>query len=270
MEKLKEFFQDHKKIIIIVAVLVIIAIAGICIYLATRAKDTGSATSDDKQNEIQEAENQEDTSDETTDPSTSSAANGTGDGTADNTASATGENTGNDAASSQGSGDSSNSSAGNGKSNGKSGSQNTGSAGGTSSKSNGNSSSSSNSGSAHTHTWVDHTATKQVWVSHMVTVDDYGTVYGARFYVPDANGNLVSNGPTYWFENGFTQEDLKAIMKEGIRNADANGLYNGVYYGNYVNVQKTVKTGSHQEDQGHYETQTYVDYQYCSVCGARK
>lgn len=158
MEKLKEFFQDHKKIIIIVAVLVIIAIAGICIYLATRAKDTGSATSDDKQNEIQEAENQEDTSDETTDPSTSSA----------------------------------------------------------------------------------------------------------------ANGNLVSNGPTYWFENGFTQEDLKAIMKEGIRNADANGLYNGVYYGNYVNVQKTVKTGSYQEDQGHYETQTYVDYQYCSVCGARK
>lgn len=74
----------------------------------------------------------------------------------------------------------------------------------------------------------------------------------------------------YWFENGFTQEDLKAIMKEGIRNADANGLYNGVYYGNYVNVQKTVKTGSYQEDQGHYETQTYVDYQYCSVCGARK
>ena len=32
-----------------------IAIAGICIYLATRAKDTGTATSDDKQNEMQEA-----------------------------------------------------------------------------------------------------------------------------------------------------------------------------------------------------------------------
>lgn len=55
MEKLKDFFQNHKKIIIIVAVLVIIAIAGICIYLATRAKDTGTATSDDKQNEMQEA-----------------------------------------------------------------------------------------------------------------------------------------------------------------------------------------------------------------------
>lgn len=55
MEKLKDFFQNHKKIIIIVAVLVIIAIVGICIYLATRAKDTGTATSDDKQNEMQEA-----------------------------------------------------------------------------------------------------------------------------------------------------------------------------------------------------------------------
>ena len=42
---------------------------------------------------------------------------------------------------------------------------------------------------------------------------------------------------------------------------------------NYTNVPQytwqTVQVGSHEEDQGWYETQTYVDYQYCD-CGARK
>lgn len=59
-------------------------------------------------------------------------------------------------------------------------------------------------------------------------------------------------------------------MVTGIKNADENGLYNGVNYSNYQNVSKTekVKVGSHQEDQGHYEE--YVDYQYCSICGAKK
>ena len=127
---------------------------------------------------------------------------------------------------------------------------------------------------SHTHVWKDHIA--QRWVSKMVTVDDYETktISGARFYTlsgTDANGNpqYTANGPTYWLENGFTQEDLKNIIKTGITNADSQGLYNGVYYGNYQNVTKTekVKTGSHQEDQGYYEN--YVDYQYCS-CGATK
>lgn len=132
---------------------------------------------------------------------------------------------------------------------------------------------------AHQHTWADHTATKEVWVSKMVTVDDYETqtIYGAQFYTyggVDESGNIFyhGDGPIYWFEDGFTQEDLKAIIYEGIKNADENGLYNGVYYGNYVNVskQEKVKVGSHQEDQGHYETETYVDYRYCTGCGAKQ
>lgn len=127
--------------------------------------------------------------------------------------------------------------------------------------------------SSHTHSWKDHTATRQVWVSNMVTVPDYETqtIYGAQFYTMTASGQYVSNGPTYWFENGFTRDDLKAIIAEGLRNADENGLYNGVYYGNYVNRTKTeqVQVGSHQEDQGWYETESYVDYQYCD-CGATK
>ena len=127
---------------------------------------------------------------------------------------------------------------------------------------------------AHEHSWKDHTATRQVWVENWVTVPDYETqtIYGARFYVPTGTpGEYIANGPTYWFENGFTQDDLKAVIANALRNADENGLYNGVYYGNYQNVSKTstVQVGSHQEDQGWYETETYVDYQYCN-CGATR
>ena len=125
----------------------------------------------------------------------------------------------------------------------------------------------------HTHVWQDHTA--QRWVPNIVTVDDYETktIQGARFYTyagVDENGNdtYIANGPTYWFENGFTHDDLRAIIKDAFEH-DKSGIYNGVYYGNYQNVSKTetVKVGSHQEDHGYEEK--YVDYQYCS-CGARR
>lgn len=82
---------------------------------------------------------------------------------------------------------------------------------------------------AHQHSWKQHTA--QRWVSNMVTVPDYETqkVYGARFYVPtDVPGQYIAKGPEYWFENGFTRDDLKAIIYNAMKNADENGLYNGV------------------------------------------
>ena len=81
-------------------------------------------------------------------------------------------------------------------------------------------------------------------------------------------GKYIANGPTYWFENGFTKDDLKEIIKNGLLHADENGLYNGVYYGNYQNVTKTIPAVTHEEDKGHYEDIT--DYQYCSVCGQRR
>lgn len=119
--------------------------------------------------------------------------------------------------------------------------------------------------SAHTHTWKDHTATRQVWVSNMVTVPDYETriIYGAQLYTQHSDGQWYSDGAVYWFENGFTSSDLAAIIKEKMKTEG--------YIGNYVNRTKTeqVQVGSHQEDQGWYETETYVDYQYCD-CGARK
>ena len=60
------------------------------------------------------------------------------------------------------------------------------------------------------------------------------------------------------------------IIVNALRNADENGLYNGVDYSSYQNIEKTVQVqvGSHQEDHGYYED--YVDYVYCGSCGARQ
>ena len=122
-------------------------------------------------------------------------------------------------------------------------------------------------GTSHQHQWQPHYAER--WVSNIVTVVDVPEqkVSGARFYVKDAQGNLVAQGPTYWFENGFTLDDLKEIIKNGIKNADDEGFYEGVYYGNYQNVTKTIPAVTHEEDQGYYEK--YIDYYFCS-CGATK
>ncbi len=123
----------------------------------------------------------------------------------------------------------------------------------------------------HTHIWVDHATTKQVWIENFVDVPDYEmqTIYGARFYTVNKDGSFNANGPTYWFENGFTQDDLKEIIYNALKNGD-DGVLNGVYYGNYQNVTKTkqVQVGSHKEDHGFYQNESYVDYQYCSICGA--
>ena len=118
---------------------------------------------------------------------------------------------------------------------------------------------------SHSHAWRDHTATKQVWVPNVVTVPDYETrtIHGGQLYTKQPDGTWLSNGATYWFYTDADREAFKALIVDMVRNEG--------YIGNYVNRTKTerVQTGSHQEDQGHYETQTYVDYQYCS-CGARQ
>lgn len=98
-----------------------------------------------------------------------------------------------------------------------------------------------------------------------MTVPDYETqtIYGGRLYTQNGDGSWTANGATYWF---YTDADLEAfenLLRDMIKNEG--------YIGNYQNVSKTeqVQVGSHQEDQGWYETETYVDYQYCD-CGARK
>ena len=122
---------------------------------------------------------------------------------------------------------------------------------------------SSNSGSAssqpskpaHSHSWKDHIATKQVWIPNIVTVTDY-------------TDQQVPVDTRYIFaEDGFATTD------SSVAKAHAVELIKQGYFGNYrmetVYETQRVPAGSHEEDHGRYETQTYVDYQYCD-CGATR
>ena len=132
------------------------------------------------------------------------------------------------------------------------GSSNSGNSGSASSKP---SQSSQPSKPAHTHTWVNHTATRNVWVSNWVDVPDYST-------------QQVAVGNTYTFSDGYSTTDIsaaKAHAKELILAGKDSGYQTTPVYEN-----QTVQTGSHKEDHGSYTTETYVDYVYCSSCGARQ
>lgn len=136
-----------------------------------------------------------------------------------------------------------------------SGSTSTGNSGNSGSASSKPSQSSQPSKPAHTHTWVNHTATRQVWVSNWVDVPDYGT-------------QKVVVGNTYIFSDGYSTTDInaaKAHAKELILAGKDSG-----YQTTPVYEEQTVQTGSHKEDHGSYTTETYVDYVYCSSCGARQ
>lgn len=109
---------------------------------------------------------------------------------------------------------------------------------------------------AHTHTWVNHTATRNVWVSNWVDVPDYGT-------------QQVVVGNKYIFSyDGYTTTDINdaeahacALIMQGVpENYRTEAVYE----------TQTVQTGSHKEDHGSYTTESYVDYVYCSSCGARQ
>lgn len=136
--------------------------------------------------------------------------------------------------------------------NGNAGSSNSGST----NAGNSGSASSKPSKPAHTHTWVNHTATRQVWVSNWVDVPDYGT-------------QKVVVGNTYIFAyDGYTTTDInsaKAHARELIMQDLPDNYRTEAVYEN-----QTVQTGSHKEDHGSYTTETYVDYVYCSSCGARQ
>lgn len=109
---------------------------------------------------------------------------------------------------------------------------------------------------AHTHTWVNHTATRQVWVSNWVDVPDYGT-------------QQVVVGNTFIFSyDGYATTDIndakahaRALIMQGVpENYRTEAIYE----------TQTVQTGSHKEDHGTWQTESYVDYVYCSSCGARQ
>lgn len=126
---------------------------------------------------------------------------------------------------------------------------------GSSNSGNSGSASSKPSKPANTHTWVNHTATRNVWVSNWVDVPDYGT-------------QQVVVGNTYIFSDGYSTTDINAAKAHGRELAMA-GKDCG-YQTKPVYETQQVQTGSHKEDHGSYTTETYVDYVYCSSCGARQ
>lgn len=132
------------------------------------------------------------------------------------------------------------------------GSSNSGDSGSASSKP---SQSSQPSKPAHTHTWVNHTATRNVWVSNWVDVPDYGT-------------QQVVVGNTYIFSDGYSTTDINAAEEHAAELAIA-GKDCG-YQTRPIYENQTVQIGSHKEDHGTNKTETYVDYVYCSSCGARQ
>ena len=109
---------------------------------------------------------------------------------------------------------------------------------------------------AHTHTWVNHTATRNVWVSNWVDVPDYGTQQvqtGYRFVFP---------------EDGYTTSDINDVKAHAVALIKQGCM--GNYHTEPVYENQTVQTGSHKEDHGTWQTESYVDYVYCSSCGARQ
>lgn len=109
---------------------------------------------------------------------------------------------------------------------------------------------------AHTHNWVNHTATRNVWVSNWVDVPDYGTQQvqtGYRFVFPEDGYATTSSSDA--------EAHCMALIQQG---------YMGNHHTEAVYENQTVQTGSHKEDHGYNKTETYVDYVYCSSCGARQ
>lgn len=149
---------------------------------------------------------------------------------------------------------------GNGNGNGGNASSNGGNGG--SSNHGGNSSASKPSAPSHTHSWKDHTATKQVWVSNIVPVyEDQQVQVGTK---------KVSDG-WYWHCNcgavvPASQGDNHGFNHIANDEPD-NGYEKEHFHEEPVYETKRVQVGT--RDDGHYETQTYVDYKYCD-CGATK
>lgn len=139
--------------------------------------------------------------------------------------------------------------------------------------SNGNTSASNGGGSAnkpaskpsapsHTHAWKNHTATKQVWVSKIVPVYENQQV--------QVGTNKVSEG-FFWHCNCGAViprgQDADHAFNHIANNEPDNGYVKEHFREEPVYENKQVQVGT--RDDGHYETQSYTDYQYCD-CGAKK
>lgn len=220
MDKVKDFIKDNKKIIIPVAIVLILLIA-VGIYFVSQPN-----TDTNKKAENQTEEKVDISKDDKTEEDKNKDSEDKKD-TADNPSADKPANNGN--ASSNG---------------GDGGSSNHG----------GNSSASKPSAPSHTHSWKDHTATKQVWVSNWVEEPVYET-------------QKVQVGQTYTCNCGYQTTSAFAIEDHCAQHLINGEPDNWGAMPRYENQQ--VQVGTNRVDKGHYDTQTYVDYKYCD-CGATK
>lgn len=109
----------------------------------------------------------------------------------------------------------------------------------------------------HTHTWADHTTSSQVWVSDIVTIPDY-EIYETPVWACNCGAviDLSEQGTGLY-------ADLSAMEEHSLNHLLAGEPDNG-----YETTR--IQVGSHTEDLGYYETQTVVDYKYCTECGAKQ
>lgn len=116
---------------------------------------------------------------------------------------------------------------------------------------------------AHQHAWVDHTATKQV-----PRTVHHDAVYETVTIPAVTKWQRRCEGCGQWFDNldDLAYHAFTSPVNEGCgRTADSG-------------VREVVITPAHTEqklvkdawDETVYDTQTYVDYQYCSICKERK
>lgn len=114
---------------------------------------------------------------------------------------------------------------------------------------------------AHQHTWVDHTATKTV--HHDAVYEDVT--------IPAVTGlRIKCQGCGKYFSSLDELDTHGALVALGREPGDAS---NGGC-GSYTSSEEVVITPAHTEHKlvkdAWDETQTYVDYQYCSGCGQHK
>lgn len=228
MDKVKDFIKDNKKIIIPVAIVLILLIA-VGIYFVSQPN-----TDTNKKAENQTEEKVDISKDDKTEEDKNKDSEDKKD-TADNPSADKPANNGNASSNSGNGGSSSNG---------------------------GNSSASKPSAPSHTHSWKDHTATKQVWVSNIVPVYENQQV--------QVGTKKVSDG-WYWHCNcgavvPASQGDNHGFNHIANDEPD-NGYEKEHFHEEPVYETKRVQVGT--RDDGHYETQTYVDYKYCD-CGATK
>lgn len=228
MDKVKDFIKDNKKIIIPVAIVLILLIAVGIYFVSQPNTDTNKKTENQTEEKVDISKDDKTEEDKNKDSEDKKD-------TADNLSADKPANNGN--ASSNG---------------GDGGSSNHG----------GNGSANKPSTPSHTHSWKDHTATKQVWVSKIVPVYENQQV--------QVGTKKVSDG-WYWHCNCGAVVPASQGDNHGFNHITNDEPDNGYekehFHEEPVYETKRVQVGT--RDDGHYETQTYVDYKYCD-CGATK